>query len=290
MLVAVIGGTGFIGREVVRELAARRIEPVVVARRLTPGLKFRFVAADATRPNALDAAIAGCDAVVWAAGSLKQSRGQTFHDIHVKGVRSLVASCRALRVRRLVLISTLGARGEARSAFHRAKWSGEDLGRRSLLDVTVLRPSVMFGAGDGFVLPLGEMLRRMPLALLPGQGTARLAPVAAEDVARAVAEAIARPETIGAAFDLPGPETLTIAAVYERVMKALGLHRARLGVPYFLIEPLSYLLRRSPGVPFTFDHLAILEEEWPAALELGWPVLGIAPAPFTALAIRKIVG
>lgn len=290
MRVAVIGGTGFVGRHVAAELAARGHEVSGVARRTAPDWRHRFHAADATREGELEEALAGCDAAVWAAGSLWQSRGQTFHDIHVKGVRQLVAACRARRVRRLVMVSSLGARQQSRSDFHRAKWSGEELGRRSLLDVTVVRPSVMFGAGDHFVAPLGRMLRRMPLALLPGRGEALLAPVAAFDLARAVAEALERGETIGAAYDLPGPEALTIAAVYDRVMAALGLRRARVGVPYAVIEPLSHLLRRSPGVPFTFDHLAILEEEQPAARASGWAAFAIVPSSFTVEAIRRAVG
>src|SRR5579871_3671836 len=217
MRVAVIGGTGLVGRHVVDELNARGHATVAVARHAPRegGWHHGFREANATHAHALDAALHGADAVVFAAGSLRQERAQSFHDIHVTAVRHLIASCRAARVRRVIHLSVLGARAGSRSAFHRAKFSGEELARRSLLDVTVLRPSVIFGPGDDFVRPLASLLRLLPVAPLPGRGEARLQPVAAADVARAVAEALARPDTVGEAYDLPGPESLTIEEIYE---------------------------------------------------------------------------
>ncbi len=289
MRVAVIGGTGFVGEHVLRALAAAGHDPLAIARRVSPGFGFPFRPADATVDGSLDGPLTGCDAVVWAAGSLRQSRRQTFHDIHTTGVRHLVAACRSRHVRRMVLVSALGAREGSRSAFYRAKWSGEVAARHSLLDVTVLRPSAIYGEGDNFVAPMSRMLRRWPVAPLPGAGTSVLAPVAVEDVARAAIGSLARPETAGAALDLPGPEVISIGDVYERVMEAIGVRRPRVGVPYVVIEPLSYLVRRTPGVPFSFDQLAILEEEATAAKEDGWRALELSPQRFTGEAIRAAV-
>ncbi|MSP59690.1 MAG: NAD-dependent epimerase/dehydratase family protein [Myxococcales bacterium] len=289
MRIAVIGGTGFVGRHIVDELTAAGHTALAVARRPVAGWHQGFQAADATRIHGLDGVIAGCDAVVWSAGSLRQSRGQTFHDIHDKGVRNLVASCRAARVRRVIHLSSLGARPRSRSAFHRAKFAGEEFIRRSLLDVTVLRPSAIFGVGDDFTTPLARMLRRMPIALFPGDGAACLAPVAATDVARAVRLVLERSDTIGAAYDLPGPEVLPIGEIYNRMMRAIGLRRPKLGMPYLLIEPLSHLFRSSPGVPFTFDQLAILEEEVAGDARTGEPTLGLDLARFTPEAIRRVL-
>ncbi len=291
MRVAVIGGTGFVGRHVVDELHARGHQATAVARHAPRegGWHQGFRQANATHAHALDGALEGMDAVVFAAGSLRQERSQTFHDIHVSAVRHLVASCRAARVRRVVLVSSLSARPSSRSAYHRAKFAGEDLLRRSLLDVTVLRPSAIYGPGDDFLGPLARFLRHLPVAPLPGRGDARLAPVAAADVARAVAEALARPDTVGSAYDLPGPETLSIETIYERVMRAIGLHRPRLHVPYLVIEPLTYLLGNPPLLPFTFDHLALLEEERDGDPAAACAAFGLTLAPFTAEAIRAAV-
>ncbi len=261
MRVAVIGGTGLVGRHLIDELAARGHTTIAIARRSVAGWHQGFAAADATRPHALERLLADQDAVVFAAGSLRQTRGQAFHDIYVSAIRNLVQACRTHHIRRVILVSSLGARPTSRSSFHRAKFAGEDLASRSLLDVTVLRPSIIFGVDDDFVNPLARFLRRMPVAPLPGRGSARLAPIAAADVARAIAQALDRPDTVGAAYDLPGPESLSIAEIYDRVMQSLGTHRPKVSVPYLFIEPLTYLFGSSPGMPFTFDQLAILEEE-----------------------------
>lgn len=288
MRVAVIGGTGFVGRHLVDELQGAGHEVTAVGRSAPAGWHGGFRAGDATRPHALDAAIAGSDAVVWAAGSMRQRPGQSFHDIHVGGPRQLVVACRATRVRRVVMLSSHGASAGSKSAFHRAKYAGEDLLRRSLLDVTVLRPSSIFGRGDDFVVPLGRMLRNLPFAPVPGRGDALLSPVWAPDVARATRLALERDDTLGNAYDLPGPETLTIREIYDRVTEALGLRRRpHLRVPYLFIEPLTYFFGSFPGAPWTFDHLAILEEEPKPAVRA--PPFELELTPFVPATLRPLV-
>jgi NADH dehydrogenase len=227
---------------------------------------------------------------VSAAGSLRQTLTQSFHDIHVRGVRNLVEACRAQRVRRVVHLSALGAHVSSRSALLRAKFLGEDLLRRSLLDVTVLRPSAAYGAGDDFISPIGRFLARWPIAPLPGGGRDRLRPIAAVDIAAAAMRALDRPDTIGQLYDLGGPESLSITAIYDRVMAALGVRRPKVRVPYVVIEPLALVLRTSPVLRFSFDQLAILEEEASHALANPGPAaLGLSPAPLDDDTIRAIV-
>jgi NADH dehydrogenase len=288
--VAVIGGTGLVGRHVVDELEGRGHTTVAIARRAMAGWHHRFVEADATRAHGLDAILDGCQAAVFCAGATRQERGQSFHEIQVNAARHLVASCRASRVRRVVHLSSLGASGTSRSAFHRAKFAGEELVRRSLLDATVLRPSVIWGVGDDFVEPLSRMLRTLPVAPLPGRGTAHLQPIAATDVARAIANALEQPDTIGAAYDLPGPERISIAEVYERVMAAIKVRRPRVGVPYLVIEPLIQLFGTAPRlIPFTFDQLAILEEQRAGDPDEACRVLSLNLERFTPEAIRSVL-
>ena len=288
MRVALVGGTGFLGGELARALTAAGHSVRVIARHESGAHDFH--AADLTRRSSLDGALAGCDAVVSAAGSLRQTLAQSFHDVHVRGVRHLVDACRAQRVRRVVHVSALGAHVSSRSALLRAKFLGEDLLRRSLLDVTVLRPSAAFGAGDDFILPLGRFLARFPLAPLPGSGRDRLRPIAATDIAEAAVRALARPDTIGQLYDLGGRESLSIAAIYDRVMAALGVRRPKVRVPYLVIEPLALVLRTAPILHFSFDQLAILEEEAShAPVNAGPAALGFVPSPLDERVIRAIV-
>ena len=288
MRVAVIGGTGFVGRHLVEALVARGHEVVAVARRSPVAFPVPVRSADATRPHGLDEAVADRQAVVWAAGSLRQTIGETFRELHVHGPRHLVQACRAARVRRLIHVSSFGARVSSRSAYHRAKHEGEQLIRHSLLDATVIRPSAVYGQGDEFVTPLARLLKRLPVAPYPGHGEARLAPLAAVDLARAVAAALDDRGTIGEAYDLPGPEILTIGEIYDRVMRAFGLRRPKIGVPYLLIEPMTYLFRAAPLTPFSFDHLAILEEELGEPRALPERCLIADRQPFSVETIRRL--
>ena len=292
MRVALIGGTGLLGRQIAARLEREGHEVMAVARHTgpahaTPSGGFR--AADCKRLDQLEAALDGAEAVVSAFGGLRQEPGQTFHDVNFKGMQHLIAACRSRRVRRVVHVSALGARPSSRSVFGRTKHAGEELLRRSLLDVTVLRPSAMFGAGDAFVTPLAALLRRFPVAPLPGPGTARLQPIAVEDVAQSVTTALARPGTVGQAYDLPGIELLTITEVYDRVLQAVGLNRPKVHVPYLLIEPLSHLIDEVPGVHFTFDQLAILEEERPGDPRPTATEFGLTLERFSTEAIRRIL-
>jgi NADH dehydrogenase len=219
-------------------------------------------------------------------GGLRQSRRQTFHDVHFRGMRHLVEACRARRVRRVVHVSALGASPVSRSAFLRAKYLGEEVVRRSLLDVTVLRPAPIYGPGDDFVVPLARMLGRLPVAPLPGRGRLRLQPIAVGDVARAAAAALARDRTVGEVYDLPGPEVLTLGEIYDRVMLALGRRRPKIGVPYLVLEPIAHLLGAPPISGFTFEHLALLEESVASDPGPAARALGLAPGRLDEAAIR----
>ena len=289
MRVAVIGGTGFVGVQVVLALRRAGHEPLALARHEASAAGAPFRAADLVDPRRLEGALAGCDAVVSAAGSLHQSLSQTFHDVHFRGMRNLVEACRAQRVRRLVHLSSLGARPSSRSAFHRSKFLGEDRLRRSLLDVTVLRPSAIFGAGDDFVRPLARLLRRFPVAPLPGRGAARIQPIAVGDVAAAVVAALDRPATVGEAYDLPGPELLTISEIYDRVMATLGVRRPKVSIPYLLLEPMALVFARTPIGRFSFDQLAFVEEERPGDPAPAATALGLALTRFDAASLRPLV-
>jgi len=287
MRIAIVGGTGLVGRHLVAELLARGHEPVPIARHAGPHRGREVRVADVGSAPALEAALDGCEAAVSAFGSLRQPPGATYHDVHVKGVQNLVAACRARRIRRVVHLSALGARAGSRSPYHRAKHSGEELLRRSLLDATVLRPSSIWGPADDFVVPLSRLLGRLPLAPMPGRGAARLQPIAAADVARAIANALERPATIGLAWDLPGPEILRLDQIYDRVMDAAGLRRPKLPIPYLVIEALTHVFPIVPGFHFSFDQLAVLEEERPGDPEPAARDLSLSLSPFSPLAIRR---
>lgn len=298
MRVAVVGGTGLVGALACERLAEHGHEVVAVARRERGSRRLaevaRFRAADVGDPASLREALSGCDAAVSCFGGLRQTPDATYRDVHVRGLANLLTACRERGVRRFVHLSALGARPSSQSAFHRAKHAGEQRLWRGQQAATVIRPSVVFGpgldgAGDDFLVPLAAMLRQLPVAPLPGPGGARLQPVAARDVAHAIAAALTQPDTVGKAFDLPGPELVTVVELYRRVLRAARLVRPMVRVPYLLIEPLSHLYSTLPGVRFSFDQLAILESERPADPHPAAAALDLTLRPFSVAAIRAAI-
>lgn len=259
-IVAVAGATGFVGRHIVRELLARgyAVRGLVRSREkaaaeLPRHDGLRLVQGDVLDPVAATGLVAGTHACINAIGILRERKaGETFRRMHVDAVRSLVESCRGEGVRRFVQISALGVRDDGRSQYQKTKYEGEQIVRRSGLDWTIVRPSLIHGADGEFIkmakgwvtgskqpwffLPYftrGVVTSDVPLAAVRRE-PASVQPVAIEDVAWAVAECLARPESIGEVFNLVGSETLTWPDLLRTVRDTIpGANRklAPMGIP-----------------------------------------------------------
>lgn len=260
--VLLTGASGFLGRLVLERLRARGDEVVAVARRLD---------AAAARPGVLQVAAdlagsgwsawaGGCAAVIHVAGaSLQQPRAAaTLERAHRVATERVVATCLERGIDRLVAVSALGARRDAPSAFHRSKWQAEEVVRGSRLAWTIVRPAVMFGPGDRFTAPLARALRRPAPVLLPGDGAARLQPVAADEVADALVACLDRPAAVGQVVDLGGPEPLTVDEVIARSGRALGWRRPVIHYGAGTPRLLAALLELLPTTPFSRERLAAL--------------------------------
>ncbi|MEW5788940.1 MAG: complex I NDUFA9 subunit family protein [Pseudomonadota bacterium] len=259
--VCVLGGGGFVGRHLVPLLAnqgwrvrvpARRREPVKHLI-LLPGVE--VVETDIHQPGELDRLFQGVQAVINLVGILhetapaggedERSRRGSFQHAHVGLPGQVVGTCRRAAVRRLLHMGALGASETSPSAYQRSKAQGEALVRAAAdLEVTVFRPSVIFGPGDSF---LSLFARLLPLApVLPlADGHARFQPVFVGDVARAFATALSRPETVGQAYNLCGPRVYSLAELLGLTARELGLKR--------LILPLG------PGPSYWFARLMELK-------------------------------
>lgn len=243
--ICILGGGGFVGRNLVSQLA-RRGHRITVPTRQRQRAKdllvlpdIEVVETDIHDLAKLGRLLAGQDAVVNLVGILHGSR-QAFEHAHVELPAKVVAACRANGVRRLLHMSALGADGGSRSVYQQSKAGGE---KRVLmakdLDVTVFRPSVIFGPGDNFLNLFADLLELAPVVPL-ADGHARFQPVHVADVARAFALAVDDPATFGQAYNLCGPKAYTLAELVRIVADTLGLKRAV--VP--LNPSLSYLFAR----------------------------------------------
>ena len=243
--VCVIGGAGFVGSHVVRQLAARGISVRVPTRRrerakaliVLPTVD--VVNADVHDPATLESLVAGTDAVVSLAGILHESRAGEFARVHTELPRKIVDACRERGVRRLLHVSALKSAHDAPSEYLRSKAGGEQqirVAQASGMRTTIFRPSVVFGREDRFLNLFARLAHALPVIALACP-KARFQPVYVEDVARAVVESLELSRTYDESFDLCGPAVYTLQELMEYVCKLLQMERPILP----LNDEMSYL-------------------------------------------------
>lgn len=265
MTVLVTGGTGFVGGHVVHALRARDVRVRVLvrepkrARRLsTWGAE--LVVGDISDVTVLRAACVGVTAVIHLVAIIKGSRAD-FERVMEHGTRNLVSAAEGAGVGRFVLMSALGVNERSKDAvpYYTAKWEMERAVRSSSLQYVVFRPSFVFG-DDGGVLPTFVRLARFtPLTPIVGDGTARLQPIWADDVAEYFACAIDHPAAAGRVFELGGPDAVTWNDFWTRLKRVAGVRRPSVHVPIGILRAQAALTERLPGAPVTRDQLTMLE-------------------------------
>ncbi|MEJ2535286.1 MAG: complex I NDUFA9 subunit family protein [Gammaproteobacteria bacterium] len=288
MKVALVGASGFIGQRLVQELTRAGQECVVLTRNAAGRREIKLIGgarlleADVYDPDALAAAFAGADAAVSMAGILNEKGfgGGGFQRVHVELVEGIIAACRAAGVTRLLHLSAINA-GKGESHYLRSKGEAEALLADSGLEVTVFRPSVVFGPGDSFFRRFARLLRFAPVMPLACPD-ARLQPVYVGDVAAAMRNALEDPGTIGKTFELAGPRVYTLRELVAWTAAALGLRRRVIGLPRFLSRLQAVLMDFVPGKPFSTDNFLSLQLD--NVSERGdLAALGIQPASIEAI-------
>ena len=270
--VLVVGGAGFLGHHVCAELARRLARVTVPTRRrerakdliLLPTVD--VVEADVRAPGVLERLMRNKQAVINLAGVLHSRRGRRsergpndygpdFANAHVELPQAIVSACRAAGVRRLVHISALGAAPQAPSQYLRSKGVGEQAVLAAEdLDVTVFRPSVVFGPEDRFLNRFAALARYLPVLALPCP-QARFQPVYVGDVARAIATSLDDMVSHGWRYDLGGPHEYTLRELVELVCRITGRRRPIIGLPGGLARLQAGLLEHLPGKLMSRDNL-----------------------------------
>lgn len=255
-LVTVFGGSGFVGRYVVRLLAARGWR-VRVAVRDTQRALFLKPAGDlgqvslmptsVTDRASVDRAVAGADAVVNLVGILSERGPRTFDTVHVEGARNIAEAARTAGVARLVHLSALGADENSASAYARSKAAGEAATRAAFSAATIIRPSVIFGTEDGFFNRFGRIAQLswilpyftdiVPHA--PGGGGAKFQPVYVGDVAEAIAQAVDGEGHTGVTYELGGPRVYEMREILDIVNHETMRKRGVKGFPYIFGEAMA---------------------------------------------------
>jgi len=291
--VLVIGGSGFIGRHVVRRLAAQGLFVRVPTRRrerakqliLLPTVD--VVQADVHDDATLDRFVASADAVINLVGILHGD----FRRAHVALPQRIVEACRRNGVSRLVHLSALKAATDAPSAYLRSKAEGESAVRAAQGEnfaTTILRPSVVFGREDRFLNLFAQLMRALPIIVLASPN-ARFQPVHVDDVAQAAVTALKNPLTFGESYDLCGPRVYTLRQLVEYVARSAGLRRPIVGLSPWLSMLQAALLEHLPGKLMTRDN--VLSMRLDNVCDCAFPdVFGFTPTPLEAVVPLYISG
>ncbi|MBR0871618.1 complex I NDUFA9 subunit family protein [Bradyrhizobium tropiciagri] len=295
--VTVFGGSGFLGRNVVRALCKRDYRVRVAVRR--PELAFHLqplgrvgqihaVQANVRYPASVEAALRDSHVAINLVGILASSGEQTFDAVQVKGAET-IAKAAAASGARMVHVSAIGADANSASSYFRAKAAGEQAVLAAAPSATIMRPSLLFGHEDQFTNRFAALARFSPVLPLVGGGVNTVQPAYVGDVARAVADAVDGRTKEGAAYELGGPEVLTMREVMEIILKITERDRMLAPLPFGLARLQSYLLQFAPGVfKLTPDQVEMLRTNnvvSDAAIAAGLTFAGLNITPDSMEAI-----
>ena len=287
--VTVLGGTGFLGRRLVRRLAAEGATLRIAvrspdrARSVLPAAVLEHVTlfrADVHDQASVAVAVAGADAVVNAVSAYVEKPGATFESVHEQGARMLAQEAAAAGVARLVLVSGIGADPESRSPYIRARGRGELAVREAFPRATVVRPGAMFGPGDALFGTLAQIVRLLPVVPLIGGGRTRLQPVYVEDVAEGIVRMLADRGTAGQTYELAGPGVYTLRELVGFALRLMDKRRLLVPVPFAVAEIQARLFEFLPSPPLTTGQVDLLRADNLASGALpGFRDLDIRPKP-----------
>jgi uncharacterized protein YbjT (DUF2867 family) len=295
-LVTVFGGSGFLGRHVVRALVKRDYRVRVAVRR--PELaghlqplgrvgQIHAVQANLRYPASITAAMRDASIAVNLVGILTESGAQTFDAVQAQGAGAIAQAASAVGAR-MVHVSAIGANANSESRYARAKAAGEQAVLEAVPSATIMRPSVVFGPEDLFTNRFAGLARMSPVVPLFGADT-RMQPVYVGDVATAVADAVDGKAQPGATYELGGPDVLTMREIIEIILATIQRKRVLLPVPFGIAKLQAMALQFAPGaLKLTPDQVALLRvdnvvSEAAKAAGLTLEGLGIAPDSLEAI-------
>jgi NADH dehydrogenase len=284
----VFGGSGFIGRYVVKRLAQQGFVVRVAVRDpeaalfLKPmGAVGQVVPLYASLANeaTVHRAVAGAEVVVNLVGILAESRTASFDAVHTEGAQRIARLCAANGVRRLIQMSAIGADPASPSRYGASKGKAEQAVLAAFPAATILRPSLVFGAEDKFFNRFAEIGRIAPFMPVIA-GDTKMQPVFVADVADAVMAAIASDATMGAVYELGGPRVWTFREILAFILQQTRRHKRLVDIPMSIARFQAGILQHVPGKPLTPDQLLMLAKDNVVSPDaFGLADLGITPTP-----------
>ncbi len=266
--VTVFGGSGFVGRAIVRALAQEGYQVLVACRRIELAERIKtagdvgqitILRTNLRIPASVAAAVSGSQAVINASGIAFQRGRQRYETVHVEGARAIADAAKAAGVQRLVHISGIGAdQRNSTNKYVRSKVDAEDAIVSGFAEATILRPSVVFGPEDAMFNRMAQIARQAPFLPVVGDGSARVQPVYVGDVGAAVVAVLERPDTAKSVFELGGPRVYTYREIAALVLREIDRHKRIVGVPASLMKIMGFFAEFLPVPPLTHDQVDLL--------------------------------
>jgi len=266
--ILVTGANGFVGSHLIRGLAkaGHSIRAMVLRDTMKSEVEadnIEAVTGDVTRFDTLLPAMEGCDAVIHLVGIIQPGPGYTFQDIHTEGTRNVVeAAKKSGGIEHFIYQSALGTRKDAVSEYHKTKYEAEQITKKSGLNWTITRPSIIYGPGDGFTQRLRDVIKMSPFVPVIGPGDGLLQPIFIKDLVDAFVKIIYNKDWYGRYVEMGGPEKLTFDEVVVKLKDALGTIKPTLHVPIWFVRPAATVMEKIlPHPPVTNDQLTMLVED-----------------------------
>lgn len=272
-MIFIAGGTGFIGKHLLRALKERGRRARCLVRTperaaLCEREGFEAVVGDITDRESLRGKLEGVSLVVHLVGIIADRGGMTFEKVHVEGTRNLVDEAKAAAVSHFFYQSALGASLTSRSRYQKSKAEAEEIVKGSGLPFTIFRPSLVIGEKDGFTAKLEELVALAPVVTIPGEGKSRFQPVYVGDWVKCFLAIIGNESALGKTYELGGPEHLTYNEIVGQFMEAQGVRKPvvhvpmgfmKMSIPFMsLAQGLGRLIGKElPAV--TLEQLSLLE-------------------------------
>jgi uncharacterized protein YbjT (DUF2867 family) len=295
--VTVFGGTGFLGRSIVRHLRSRGFSVRIASRH--PDRGHRLFGPDDPQLQSVGADIhderSVADALVDAYGavntvSLYVEHGRaTFHSVHVESAQRVAAQAHRAGVERLVHVSGIGADAASPSRYIRKRGEGELAVRAAFVEALFIRPAVMFGPDDAFLTTILKLLRQLPIYPMFGRGRTRLQPAYVEDVAEAIGRIMQRAKTPSTIFEFGGPRVYSYEQFLRAVAHQAGLAPLLIPVPFAIWRALAWASEILPGPLLTRNQVELMQIDTVSSPELpGFVELGISPHSVEAI-LKKML-
>ncbi len=290
--VTIFGGSGFVGRHLVRALAKTGVKIRVAVRRPNEALflktagrvgQVEIVQANIRDEQSCKRVLANSDAVVNAVGILYETGSQKFVSVQAAGAARIAQLAKKAGVKTFVHISALGADADSSSLYARSKAAGEAAVRQAIPKAIILRPSLVIGPEDDFFNRFAAMAMLVPALPLIGGGMTRYQPVTVFDLADCIVAALSQGPSKAGTYDIGGGQIYSFKDLMSVLLAEIGRHRLLIPIPFFAARIIGAIAQFMPKPLLTLDQVRLLEKDNVVEGEDGLKVFGIAPQPIEAV-------